>query len=101
MKAMLMIFLCATVANGQAAELIHRAVALVTHDPYFSIWSRADALTGDVTRRWTGAPHPLTSLVRIDGKTFRIMGMPESKIPALPQVEVKVYPMQTMYRFEG
>ncbi len=77
------------------------AVPLVVTDPYFSIWSMADTLHGDVTRHWTGRPHPLTSLVRIDGKTFRLMGTEPTSLPALPQTALQVLPTQTLYTFEG
>ena len=77
------------------------AVPLVTSDPYLSIWSMADRLTDDTTRHWTRRPHPLVSLIRIDGKTYRLMGKVAAKtLPALPQVGVRVLPTRSIYDFD-
>jgi len=77
------------------------AVPLVTHDLYFSIWSPADKLTDADTMHWTGKPHRLTSLVRIDGNAFRVMGTSPTNVPALPQIGLEVLPTRTIYSFEG
>ena len=77
------------------------AVPLVTHDPMLSIWSEADRLTDDATRHWTHHEQSLVSLIRIDGKPFRLMGNTPAGVPALPQVGLTVTPTRSIYEFEG
>jgi hypothetical protein len=83
------------------------AIPLVTHDPYFSIWSMTDKLTDSSTQHWTGTAQSMTSLVKIDGKTYRLMGTdpvrtPDNlKTPALAQTSVTVLPTHTNYEFAG
>ena len=77
------------------------AVPLVACDPYFSIWSQADKLTDANTTHWTGRAHRLTSMIRIDGKPYRLMGKDLASAPALAQTSVEILPTRTIYTFAG
>ena len=77
------------------------AVPLVTSDPFLSIWSESDHLNDSVTRHWTRHEHPLVSLIRVDGKTFRLMGNDPAEADPLPQTGLEVTPTRSIYDFEG
>ncbi len=77
------------------------AIPLIACDPYFSIWSTADTLSADWSRHWTGSTMGMAGLVRIDGKTYRVMGKSPSSATALRQVRVTALPTRTIYEFEG
>ncbi|MBX3745851.1 MAG: DUF4965 domain-containing protein [Verrucomicrobiae bacterium] len=82
-------------------QLIPPSTPLVVCDPYFSIWSPADRLADEDTVHWTGRPHRLTVLARIDGRTFRLLGPNPPELPPLPQTALEVLPTRTIATFAG
>ncbi|MGH9395371.1 MAG: glutaminase domain-containing protein [Terriglobia bacterium] len=91
----------AAVISQKRAAFRPPAVPLVAVDPYFSIWSFADHLTYDTTRHWTGTPMAMQSLVRVDGKTYRIMGKNPSDVQPARQISLQVFPTRTVYKSEA
>lgn len=81
------------------------AYPLITIDPYTSAWSFSDQLNEDVVRHWTGRKHPLLGALRVDGQTYRFMGVEDIPLKAILttaaiQKSVNVLPTQTYYTFE-
>jgi hypothetical protein len=62
------------------------AYPLVTHDPYFSIWSFSDKLNQSTTRHWTGADNKLIGIIKVDNILYNFIGEPTypSKIIVAP-----------------
>lgn len=97
------VLMTASAAFGQTpaqSTIRPPAVPLVTNDPYLSIWSMTDELTASRTNHWTGKPHRLTSLVRVDGMTYRLMGDSPVDLPPAKQVGLTVLPTRSIYEFE-
>jgi hypothetical protein len=86
----LILFLHVIAAVAQDREA--PAYPLVTHDPYFSIWSATDTLTAAPTTHWSGTPHSLVGLVKVDNTIYRFLGAEETLYKALaPTSDEKNY----------
>ena len=84
-KFSLMIFFC-FVALAFHRNFLQR----VYRCPYFSIWSPANNLYDSETDHWTSKEQPMHSIVRIDGKTFRLIGSQPASFEKLKPERLKI-----------
>ena len=71
-------FVCATYAQ------IHKmpAYPLVTHNPYFSVWSFSDQVNTSNTKHWSGYDQGLIGYAKVDGIQYKILG--DLQLPSTP-----------------
>ena len=67
----------------RSTDLRLPSVPLVVSDPYFSIWSPYDRLTDGTPRHWTNEEKPLEGILRVDGKSYRFMGVKNSVLKSV------------------
>ena len=85
------------------------AYPLLTHTPYFSIWSFSDQLNDSVTKHWTGADHSLIGIIKVDGVMYRFLGKTENQFTSSKNIKylinkaiqdnVELTATQTCYNF--
>jgi hypothetical protein len=76
------------------------AVPLITHDPYFSVWSAYNLLTDGAVSHWTGTAQPLVGMILIDGKPYQFLGQAGRGQAGMTQTGMEILPTRTMYQFE-
>ena len=57
------------------SDLRAPAYPLITIDPYTSAWSGADNLYDRQVMHWTEKDFPFVGILRVDGKSYRFMGV--------------------------
>jgi hypothetical protein len=75
------------------------AVPLIVHDPFFSVWSRADRLTDVATTHWSGKRQHMFGMLLIDGRPHRFMGADPRNlgdVPAMEQTSRTIAPLRTI-----
>ena len=81
---------CINTASAQ--KLRAPAYPLISHDPYFSIWSFTDELNASPTRHWTGREQSMIGILKVDGKFYRFLGDAEKTYDAvLPASDESFY----------
>lgn len=85
--------------SAQASKM--PAYPLITHSPYFSIWSFDDTLANATTRHWTGKEQPMQGIVKVDGVNYYFMGRDKADQNAktATQLTREINATQTIFKY--
>lgn len=83
----------------RAQSLRPPAYPLITHTPYFSVWTFQDELNAGSTRHWTGEPQSLEGVVRVDGQAYQFLGQARPQYRTLIPT-VREQPYRARYTFK-
>jgi hypothetical protein len=105
LSAVFIIILTALVYTSSAQVTKAPAYPLITHNPYFSLWSFTDKLNESTTKHWTGSNQSMVGLIKVDNQVYRFMGKEATtnendKIILANQLAVNMSATQTTYQFE-
>jgi hypothetical protein len=101
MRILVFLFFLMPLVKVQAQPAGFRAPSypLITHDPYFSIWLNDEVPTRSDAMHWTQKPMPVRSMVRIDGKVYRLLGKSPAYVPAATHSGTEITALKTTFSF--
>lgn len=67
------------------------AYPIITIDPYTNAWSTTDNLYDGHIKHWTGTDFPLTGAIRVDGETYRFLGVSRNETEQIAGVSSDQY----------
>ena len=76
------------------------SVPLVTHDPYFSVWSPSDHLYDADTVHWSRIPQRMYGSLKVDSETYFFMGNHDDN-KVLAQTGMELTATSTIFYFEN
>ena len=89
-----------SIGSSWAQTLRPPAYPLIAHDPYFSLWSFQDTLSAGPTKHWTGDAQPLEGVVRVDGRSYQLLGQTAAPLRAIIPIAAET-PYAARYTFEA
>jgi hypothetical protein len=104
-SAVLIISLSLIAHSSMAQVSKAPAYPLITHNPYFSIWSFTDLLNESTTKHWTGSNQSIIGLIKVDNQVYKFLGKDESasvndKMMQARQLSINMSATQTTYQFD-